>query len=235
MVDTVLHPLDMTVENRGIGLDAQPVGRFVHGEPFGRRPLVGTDAGADILVEDLGTAARNRLHARFAQPSQPLFERQPRPADHVRQFDGRKGFDGRFGQNRLHAADHLDIVVEVVVGMHAPHDMHLGHPLPRMGAGDGLDLLHRVVPRLGIPLRTAVGAEPAVEDAAVRRFDMEIAVVVDLVAAHGPLAAVGQFAQQPQRRPAPQRERLGGGDAAARAHLVGDMLQFGIHYFGAFL
>ena len=74
VVDTVLHPLDMTVEDRGIGLDAQPVGRFVHGEPFGRRPLVGTDAGADLLVEDLGAAARNRFHARFAQPSQPLFE-----------------------------------------------------------------------------------------------------------------------------------------------------------------
>ena len=225
----------MAVEDRGVGPDPQPVGRFVHGEPFGRRSFVGTDAGADLLVEDLGATARNRLHTRFAQPLQPLLERKPRPADHIRQFDSREGLDGRFGQDRLHAADHLDVVIEIVLGVDAAHNMHLGHPLSGMGAGDGLDLLHRIIPRLGIALRTAIGAETAVEDTAVRRFDMEIAIVVHFVAAHGPFAAVGEFAQQPQWRLAPERERLGAGDAFASAHLAGDMFQFRRHYFGAFL
>lgn len=77
MVDAVLDALDMSVEHRRIALDAEAVCRAVHVEPLGRRPLVGTDARTDLLVEDLRPAARDGIHTGIDQQPQPLLRRQP--------------------------------------------------------------------------------------------------------------------------------------------------------------
>ncbi len=103
--------LDMAVEDRGIGRDPEPVCSSMHLEPLYGRPFIGTDSGTQLLVENFGTPARYRLHPGAAEQTQPFVDSQPRFADHVGELDGGKGFDGRFGQNRLHAADHLDIIV----------------------------------------------------------------------------------------------------------------------------
>ena len=221
MVDAVCQPLDVAVEDRRIGRDAEPVGRFVHFEPFVRRSLVGADAAADLLVENLRAAARNGLQSGLFEPPQALLDRESRLADHVRQLDRRESLDCRFGQYRLDAADHVDIVFQSVVGVYAAHDMDLGDAFALPAAGDLLDLLHRVVPRFGASGRTAVGAETAVEDAAVRRLDVEIAVEVDLVAAHAPLALRRQLAQQPQGGFAPEPCGFGVADTRSAAYFGG--------------
>ena len=107
------------------------------------------------------------------------------------------------------------------VGWAAAHDMDLGDAFALPAAGDLLDLLHRVVPRFGASGRTAVGAETAVEDAAVRRLDVEIAVEVDLVAAHAPLALRRQLAQQPQGGFAPEPCGFGVADTRSAAYFGG--------------
>ncbi|MFR9128960.1 MAG: hypothetical protein ACLVJK_02975 [Alistipes putredinis] len=48
----------------------------------------------------------------------------PALVDHVESSMAVKRLDGRFGQDRLHAADHLDVIVQIVLGMHASDDMH---------------------------------------------------------------------------------------------------------------
>ena len=116
-------PLDMTVEDRGVGRDAQPVRRLVHAEPFGRRPLLGTDPrrgsrSSKISAPPPGMAS---IPARFAQPSQPLL-RATAPARRI-MYDSSiavkalTGVSGRYVG--LHAADHLGVVVQPVVGVHA--------------------------------------------------------------------------------------------------------------------
>ena len=90
VVDAVAEFLDMPVEDRGVGRDAEPVGRFVHFEPFVRRSLVGADAAADLFGENLRAAARNGLHSGLFEPPQTLLDRESRLADHVRQLDRRE-------------------------------------------------------------------------------------------------------------------------------------------------
>lgn len=155
------------------------------------------------------------------EPPQALLDRESRLADHVRQLDRRESLDCRFGQYRLDAADHVDIVFQSVVGVYAAHDMDLGDAFALPAAGDLLDLLHRVVPRFGASGRPAVGAETAVEDAAVRRLDVEIAVEVDLVAAHAPLALRRQLAQQPQGASRQSRAGFGVADTRSAAYFGG--------------
>ena len=105
-----------------------------------------------------------------------------------------------------------------MVGMHAAHDMHLRHPAVAAGTHDFLYFGQRMVPRPRFASPATVRTETAVEDADVRRFDMEIAVVIDHVAAFAMPHTTGQFGQQRQRRIVPQRLRLIAGYASAGGH-----------------
>ena len=233
VVDAVFDTLDMAVEDRGVGRDPQPVCSSMHLEPLYGRTFIGTDSGTQLLVENFGTPARYRLHPGAAEQTQPFVDSQPRFADHVGELDGSEGLDGRFGQDRLHAADHLDVIVQIVLGMYASDDMHFGQALSGMVAGDPLDLFQGVVPRLGTSLRTAVGTKITVEHAQVRGFDVEIAVEIDLVAAHALLAPGGQLAQQPKRSFVPEHEGFGRGDPLVGADLADDIFELRGHHFGA--
>ena len=84
VVDAVAEFLDMPVEDRGVGRDAEPVRRLVHSEPFGRRALLGTYPLPDPLVEYLRSSARYGVHPGLLELPQPLLRRQSRLADHVR-------------------------------------------------------------------------------------------------------------------------------------------------------
>ena len=156
----------------------------MHREPLRCGALLGADAGAQLFVEDFGATARDGLHAGFAELPQPFVEAEARATDHVGELDGRERLDGRLGQHAFHAADHVEVVVQTVVWMHAPDDMDLRDAPPAVGAGHGDDFIGGHLPRLRTPFGPAVGAEAAVEEAQVGGLDVEIAVVEDPVAAH---------------------------------------------------
>ena len=61
-----------------------------------------------------------------------------------------KCLDGRPGQYGFHAADHVGVVIQPVVGVYAAYDMHFGDAFPLPFAGDLLDFVHRIVPRFGV-------------------------------------------------------------------------------------
>ena len=63
----MLHALHVAVQHCGIAAYAELVCRAMHLKPFGRRTLVGTNLGAHLLIENLGTTARNSLHTSLNQ------------------------------------------------------------------------------------------------------------------------------------------------------------------------
>ena len=77
VVDAVFDALDVAVENRSVGRNAQPMRGGMHLEPLGSRTFVGTDACAQLLVEDFGTPARYRLHPGAVKQTQPFVDGQP--------------------------------------------------------------------------------------------------------------------------------------------------------------
>ena len=117
--------------------------------------------------------------------------------------------------------------------MHASDDMHFGYALSGVVAGDPFDLFQGVIPRLRTSLRTAVGTKLQLNTHRFGGFDVEIAVEIDLVAAHALLAPGGQLAQQPKRSFVPEHEGFGRGDPLVGADLADDIFELRGHYFGA--
>lgn len=168
-------------------------------------------------MENLRSSTRNGLHASRFQYCQSLLRRDSRLTYHPVEFDRRKRLDADAGQLVPDTANHLGIIVQVMVGMHAAHDMHLRRTAaaPRRRHGD--HLVHRVVPRPLLAPLAAERAEFALQSAYIGRLDMEIAVVEHLVAAHAPFRLEGERPEQPQRCFHPQFQCLVGGQTSAVA------------------
>ena len=177
VVDTVVERFDMPVEYRSVGRDAEQVCGTVHGQPLVGRSFFGTDAGADRFGENLGAAAGDRFHAGLFEPAKPLFERQPCLVDHIGQFDGCESLDRCLWHPALDRSDQVDVIIESVARVYPSDDVDFGRAATSVAVYLREDLLFGIIPRVGRVGRAAVGAETAVEDADVRRLDMEIPVI----------------------------------------------------------
>ena len=63
MVDPIRPLLDVTVQDRRIALQSDPMGLAVHGQPRLGRPLLRTNLLPDLFVENLCTASGDPLSA----------------------------------------------------------------------------------------------------------------------------------------------------------------------------
>ena len=207
------------------------------GGPVGLEPLlgvdlVGTEHGADLVVEDLRRGAGQRRQPRLFQSPQVVDEglaQAPRPLGHLQRGEPvdvdplRRLSDG---------PDHLEVVVAVEARVDAALEAHLGGP-GGLGLGDSLGdvaQLQEVRGAAQVERQRALGerAEPALEGAHVGVVDVAVGHpgdhVADLVAAqlvgdlgHGPhLGAPGRE----------QRDDLVLADLLAEAH-PGEHLRHG--------
>ena len=161
------------------------------GEPALRIALVGTDLPADVRGEDFGAAAGKGIDTRHPEGPQAVFHGDSVEAAHIIDFDGRVRLDGNRpffravlpGEGRDHIDD-TEIVVEILFRMDTSHDVDLGHPGLELGFAVGEDIFERHAPGPGLRgVVPPVGAEAAAVGADVRGLEMEVAVVVDAVAA----------------------------------------------------
>ncbi len=213
--------LDMSVEHRRVGVDAHAVRRRMESEPLLGCTLLRAYPVADVRIENLGSSARDGLHTRLFQHAQPLLGRDSRLAYHVVEFHGGKRLDADVGQLLTDTANHLGIIVYVVVGVYAADDMHFGRTAVTTPGSHGDHLVHRVVPCALLATFAAERAELALQHADIRRLDMEIAVIEHLVAADATFRLRSERTEQPQRGFPPQRQRLVGGNASAAAQFGG--------------
>jgi hypothetical protein len=95
--------------------------------------------------------------------------------------------------------------------------MYLGDICCAQCLGALLNLVEAHIPGIGIALPTAEGAELAVEETYIRRLEVYVAVVVDLLATHLAFALGSQLTQQPEGCFVPQHEGLVGGETFATA------------------
>ena len=72
MVDTFLVGLDVAVEHRAVGRDAQAMRRVVRQEPEVRMLLAGRNEPAHAICEHLGAAARQRAEPDIAERAKHL-------------------------------------------------------------------------------------------------------------------------------------------------------------------
>ena len=183
---------------------------LVHIEPLRRRAFTRANFSPDLLVKNLGSTTRNRLHTCLFQQLQALLNRQTRLTNHIVQLHRRKCLDAHLGHNLLNAANHLGVVVEVAVGVDTTYNMHLGCTT-RLAFSDLLqDLLHRVVPRPYLALTAAIRTETTLEKTDIGRLEMKVFIIKDLVATLALFGFGCQTRQQPQRSLLPQEFGFGG-------------------------
>ncbi len=222
VVDAVVGLLDVAVEHRAVGAEAQLVGRAVDFEPAAGVGLVFADLVADLGMEDFGAAAGQAAEAGFDHVFEHLadgfFGQPAEPID----FDGRPGLEVQLGIGVVQQADDVDVPVVLPLVVQAADDVHLGAAvLDRLGAaGEDLLVAHHVA--LRVAQVGAERAEHAAIDADVRGVEVRVDVVVGEVAVLALADEVGQLAEFGQRHVGPleheavvERQPLAGFDLFA--------------------
>ena len=177
-------------------------------------------SGADLVVEDLGRRARQRLEAGLLQAGQVLGQRDlgaARPLGHLQRGEAVDVDVGRAGAHRL---EHVQVVVAVEVGVDAALQADLGGAL--------VDRLHHA-PRDLVELQQVrrpaqvererplgEGAEAALERADVRVVDVAVAHEGHVVAGDVAAQVVGHLGHQAHLGAAGAEQR----DDLRLAHLL---------------
>ncbi len=126
--------------------------------------LARLDHLADLVVEDLGGGARDRVEAGVLQPGQVVGERHPALLLAVVDLLGREGVDVDLREGSLQRREDLVIVGVILVGMDAALDAELGGAARHRVATLRDEHFHRVVVGVGVVL---VSREAAVRAAHV--------------------------------------------------------------------
>ena len=160
---------------------------------MGLQPLVGRDLvraedGTDLVIEDLGGCARQRLEPGVAQLREVVGQGDARAPSSFGDLEGREPVDVDLGGHGSDGPDHLQVVVAVEVRMDAALQADLGGP-PRFGLHHPVaDLVEpeevRLAAQVEGPRSFREGAEAALEGADVGVVDVAIDDEGDLVA-HG--------------------------------------------------
>ena len=199
VVDTMVDIFYVTIQHRSIRVETHFVRLLVHLQPLRRRTFARANLCTNLLVENLRTTARDRLHTSLLEQLQARLDGQARLHNHIVQLHRRKSLDAHLGHNLLDAANHLGVVVQIALGMYSAHDVNLGCSalLARLNLRE--HLLHRIIPRTLLALTTTIGAETTIEQADVGRLEVEVLVIKDLIATLAHLRLGCKACQQPQR------------------------------------
>ena len=198
-----------------------PCAIAVHGQPFGRVALVGTELAPYPGREDLGTAARQRIEPGGPQPRQHLGHRQAVVLVEEMDLDGGEGLEVHRRRDALQAREQVRVVGEGQAGMQAIDDVDLRRWVTgveaRAQAAPGLIQRHGV--RAGI-LRPAASerAEAATRHADVGRVDVQVAVEVGALAVQPFAHLVGKLSHREQVRMARERHAIIETQGHARPH-----------------
>ena len=177
------------------------MGGTVDFQPAFSRAFVGADLPPYVRGEDFRSASGHRVESGGTQTLQAVLQVQLVVPAHIVDFHGRVGLDGDRPAGRfflpgefLHLSDNPFVVAERAPGVHAAHDVDLGHAGFELCFAVGQDVFRFHAPGTGLcGVIPPVGTEAAAVGADVGRLDMEVAVVPDPV-------AVQAFAHKRRRR-----------------------------------
>ena len=125
MVDAVLDRLDVAVEHRAVGADAELVRDAVDVDPLAAGELLLGDRRAHAGAEHLGAAAGHRVEPRLAQRDEHVAHGHLLDARDVRDLDRGERLDVHLRMPRLEAAEHLAVVGEPRLHVEATDDVEL--------------------------------------------------------------------------------------------------------------
>ena len=178
VVGAVLVVLDVAVEHGAVGAQAQLVRRARGLDPLVAVDLVIADDAPHALVEDLGAAAGQRIHAGVAQALQGLADGDLGAPRQVGDLHHREGLQVHLREALLQAAQHLAEPVQRQFRMQAADDVELGDRFAPAFAGAVPDLFERHGVGLGIAHALAEGAQAATGHADVGGIDVAVDVEV---------------------------------------------------------
>ncbi len=114
--------------NMMVTFDRSPdrVGGAMGLQPFVGRDLVRAEDGTDLVVQDLGGRARQRLEPGVAQLREVVGQGDARAPSPFGDLEGREPVDVDRGRHGSDGPDHLQVVVAVEVRMDAALQAHLG-------------------------------------------------------------------------------------------------------------
>jgi hypothetical protein len=146
----------------------------------------------------------------------------------VRDLDRRERLDVDVRVPLLEPAEHLAVVVEARLHIESPHDVELAHVGIRPCLG--VHLVHGVAVGAAFLWQTCVRAEHArlAQDADVRGVDVLVGGEVDAGAVSRAVRRIGEQANAQQIGRPEQRRAVGGGEALASLHFLGNGAQDGI-------
>ena len=225
VLDALLDGLDVPVHHRRRRPQPLEVRLAHHVEPLvGGRLAVAVEQLADAIDEDLGAAAGNAVQAGRHQAVDHLRHRQPRHPRQVDHFRRRQRVQLERRIALLDRAEQILVPLDRQVGIVAALQQQL-HAAERDRLVDLLeDLLEAEDVALAGADRPVERAEVAARDADVRVVDVAVDDVGDdAVRVLARADAVGQLAEQRQRRVVIQLQRLVGADAAAGADRVSEL------------
>ena len=179
--DTVFGLFDMPKEHGGVGGDAQLVGGPVYRKPFFAGFLAGADLVPHALHQNFSTSAGEGVQARILQRGHDLLRALSRNFREVADLYGGKGLQVHLREFRPEFCEHVDVVIEGVVGVEPAYNMEFPRP-----ASDGLGGFCPdgiVVPVIGggaVLLDFGEGAEFAMQNADIGVVNLSVIDPVDV-------------------------------------------------------
>ena len=159
--------------------------------------LSGQMRGADLVVEDLRSGARQRAQPGVHEPAQVVGQGLVEALGPLGDLEGGEAVDVDVGHGVLHGPGDVDVVVAVEVGVDAALEAHLGGAQGRCFPGAFGDLVERPqvrgAPQVERQRAFAEPAEPALEGAHVGVVDVAVVHVGDDVAHHRTPQLVGHL------------------------------------------
>ena len=187
--------LQVPIEHRGIGAQAELMGRAMDLDPAAGVGLVLADLIADFGMKDLGAAAWQAPQACIAQLGEHFANRAASEMREPIDFHGRPGLQMQPRIRFMQQPEQIEIPIELLLMVQPADDVHLRRPAVDrlLPAGENLLVAHQVA--LGIAEIGAERAEDATVDADVRRVEVRVDVVIGRVAVLPLANEVGQLAQ----------------------------------------
>ena len=198
--DAVFGLLDVAEQHGRVGRDADLVCGAVHVEPFLAGFLAGANLVAYALHQNFGASAGEGVQARVLESRHDLQGRLARDFREVANFYRGKGLQVRFREFYAKLAQHLDVVIEGMVGVEPAYDVQFPRAAGNRLCGlvpDGVVI--PVVCGRAILLDFREGAELAVQNAHVGVVDLAVVHPVDGFSVTGLLFGVRACAEFVER------------------------------------
>ena len=178
--DTVFGLFDVAKEHGGVGGNAKPVGRPVNVKPFLAGFLAGADLVPHALHQNFSASAGEGVQARILQRGHNLLRALARNFREVADFYGSKGLQVHLREFCPEFCEHVDVVIEGVVGVEPAYNVEL--PRPACDGFCGLCPDGIIVPVVGggaILLDFGEGTELAVQNTDVGIVNLSVVDPID--------------------------------------------------------